>query len=500
VDPGQLDLFEERVAVAKYAPDQPRADNGQFGEGGGEGGDGAAAAGGDSGRNADTHRPQEATRASAIRSGDIVTTHATVEGKRTSFRGTVLDATQPDEQGRPGSYHFRVLESQRPGLLSVGSEITVRIKPDRDVMIEAAKRDDGDDGNPIPLVLRWSPTGSAPMPPDGQSGLPASLEQDVPPEFRYWTAKGDEARAARDALVESDLFTRDSIRLVDGVPRRVVVELYLPAIEKAAAESLASPASREALLEKLVPAPSILSTKAEDLDAALRLLPDGAAIHVVVALSDAENIAPIVKALQEKGAPWLVEVPDEVPCRLMLDALGIPFHLRSTKNDGAAFLSSFDPAIPVEWLDGSAVAAKKDDGGDDAVAGEALRRVTRVIKGADPKDERYVLGIVLEPETEDSQKDIYSAEEIRQAAHKFMETYGSIGLMHKVALGGRVAILESWIAPCDFDLNGQHVKKGTWMLAIRVKDDDLWDSVKKGELTGFSIGGSAIRRPEKQTS
>jgi hypothetical protein len=489
--PGQLDLFEERVAVAKYAPDQPRADNGQFGEGGGGG-----APEGDGGRDAE-HRPQRLTSASAIRSGDIVTTHATVEGKRTSFRGTVLGTTQPDEQGRPGFYHFRVLESQRPGLLSVGSEITVRIKPDRELMVEEKKRDDGDDGNPIPLVLRWSPAGSAPMPPDGKSGLPASLEQDVPPEFRYWTAKGDEARAARDALVESGLFTRDTIRLVDGVPRRV--ELYLPAIEKAAAERLASPASREDVLEKLVPAPSILSTKAEDLDDALRLLPDGAAIHVVVALSDSEKIAPIVKALEAKGAPWLLEVPDEVTCRLMLDALGIPFHLRSTKNDGAAFLSSFDPAIPVEWIDGAAREEKKSDGGDDS-AGEALQHVTRVIKVANPKDERYVLGVVLEPETEDSQKDIYSAEEIRQAAHKFMEAYGSIGLMHKVALGGRVAILESWIAPCDFDLNGQHVKKGTWMLAIRVKDDDLWDAVKKGELTGFSIGGSAIRRPEKQTS
>lgn len=491
VSPGQLDLFEERVAVAKYAPDQPRADNGQFGEGGGAAGpDGGSAPAGARGQ-------PYVTRASAIRSGDVVTTHATVEGKRTSFRGTVVEAKQPDEQGRPGSYRFRVLESQRPGLLAVGSEITVRIKPDRDVMIETTKRDDDGDENPIPLVLRWSPAGSAPMPPDGQSGLPASLEQDVPPEFRYWTAKGDEARAARDALVESGLFTRDTIRMVDGAPRRV--ELYLPAIEKAAAERLASPASREAVLEKLVPAPSILSTKAEDLDDALRLLPEGAAVHVIVALSDAEKIAPIVKALEAKGAPWLLEVPDEVTCRLMLDALGIPFHLRSTKNDGAAFLSSFDPAIPVEWIDGSSTVEKDVGVGDDS-ASEALQHVTRVIKGANPKDERYVLGIVLEPETEDSQKDIYSAEEIRQAAHKFMEQYGSIGLMHKVALGGRVAILESWIAPCDFDLNGQHVKKDTWMLAIRVKDDDLWDAVKKGELTGFSIGGSAIRRPEKQTS
>ena len=36
------------------------------------------------------------------------------------------------------------------------------------------------------------------------------------------------------------------------------------------------------------------------------------------------------------------------------------------------------------------------------------------IKGADPADERYVFGVVLEPETVDSQGDIYSEEEIRK--------------------------------------------------------------------------------------
>jgi hypothetical protein len=31
------------------------------------------------------------------------------------------------------------------------------------------------------------------------------------------------------------------------------------------------------------------------------------------------------------------------------------------------------------------------------------------------------------------------------------------------------------------------------MLAVRVLDDALWKQVKAGELTGFSIGGSALR-------
>jgi hypothetical protein len=50
-----------------------------------------------------------------------------------------------------------------------------------------------------------------------------------------------------------------------------------------------------------------------------------------------------------------------------------------------------------------------------------------------PEDERgaYVLGIVLEPERVDAQQDIYSAAEVREAAHRFMEEYRNLGLMHR---------------------------------------------------------------------
>jgi site-specific DNA-adenine methylase len=129
--------------------------------------------------------------------------------------------------------------------------------------------------------------------------------------------------------------------------------------------------------------------------------------------------------------------------------------------------------------------------------GEALfDKPSRLIKGTDPGDERFVLGIVLEPEVIDAQGDIYSAEEIRAAAHRFMEDFGGLGLMHRMRVNGKVKVLESFLAPTDFVLGDLAVKKGTWMLAVRVLDDALWEQVKTGELTGFSIGGSARRVPE----
>lgn len=114
-------------------------------------------------------------------------------------------------------------------------------------------------------------------------------------------------------------------------------------------------------------------------------------------------------------------------------------------------------------------------------------------------EERYVLGVVLEPlggkGEHDSQKDFYSADEIRKAAHKYMEDYGTLGLQHQFKVNGQVKLLENWISRTDETIDGQVVKAGTWLMGIRVVDDELWDRVKKGDLTGFSIGGFARRTP-----
>lgn len=123
-------------------------------------------------------------------------------------------------------------------------------------------------------------------------------------------------------------------------------------------------------------------------------------------------------------------------------------------------------------------------------------------KADDPKfldsmdEQRTVFGIVLEPETVDAQRDIYSADEIEKTAERFLEQYQQFGLMHQSILPS-ILPLQSYIAPVDFTLNGQEIKKGTWLLKVRVLDDGVWGDVKSGRLTGFSIGGSAVRKPEE---
>ena len=117
---------------------------------------------------------------------------------------------------------------------------------------------------------------------------------------------------------------------------------------------------------------------------------------------------------------------------------------------------------------------------------------------------RYILGVVLEPETVDATRtdktigDIYSEEEVRKAAHNFMMTYSGSGndLMHSGRDNSKLKIVESYIAPGDMAVGEAVVKRGTWMMATLVLDNKIWESVKKGEITGYSIGGYSSARIE----
>jgi DNA adenine methylase len=131
---------------------------------------------------------------------------------------------------------------------------------------------------------------------------------------------------------------------------------------------------------------------------------------------------------------------------------------------------------------------------------DAFATTSTLIKGIDPGDERFVLGVVLEPEVVDAQGDIYSAEEIRSAAHRFMEDFQGLGLQHRERVNGDVKILESYLAPDDLSVGGTAIKKGTWLFGVRVLSDELWSMVKDGALSGFSIGGTARKVPESSAA
>jgi hypothetical protein len=108
-------------------------------------------------------------------------------------------------------------------------------------------------------------------------------------------------------------------------------------------------------------------------------------------------------------------------------------------------------------------------------------------------EHRLVYCVVLEPDTVDLQEDVVSVETIEKACHTFLVRSRVVGDQHLTKADADV--VESYIAPVDFEMEGQLVRKGSWIMAVKVHDEVLWKSVKSGEYSGFSIGGTAIRVP-----
>ena len=107
-------------------------------------------------------------------------------------------------------------------------------------------------------------------------------------------------------------------------------------------------------------------------------------------------------------------------------------------------------------------------------------------------EKRLVYGIVMEPDTVDSQGDKTSAEEIEKAAHKFMLDSQAIFSEHENPEPD-CNVVESYICPDNIKIGNCDVKKGSWIMVTHCAKDEIWDSVKKGELTGYSIRGIANR-------
>ena len=109
------------------------------------------------------------------------------------------------------------------------------------------------------------------------------------------------------------------------------------------------------------------------------------------------------------------------------------------------------------------------------------------------QEERYIKGVVLIPDEFDAHGDIYDEATVRDACHHFMEYSEALGKQHAMALSkAKIRILECYLADTDCLIEGHAIKRGTWLLAARVLDDLLWEDIKAGRCTGWSIEGSAL--------
>lgn len=122
------------------------------------------------------------------------------------------------------------------------------------------------------------------------------------------------------------------------------------------------------------------------------------------------------------------------------------------------------------------------------------------------EDEQIVSGIVMQgtpPELEsdphvDSQGDWIKATTLTKAAREFMSRGKFIFDINHDGQEYEFDVLESYVVDeDDIQKFGVEIQKGAWVMTLQIDDDDVWQKIKSGALSGFSPFGSA-RSPENE--
>lgn len=95
---------------------------------------------------------------------------------------------------------------------------------------------------------------------------------------------------------------------------------------------------------------------------------------------------------------------------------------------------------------------------------------------------------------EDWQSDIIEPEELENAAYNFVEFYREGGEMHE--RGGAAVLIESVVFN-EEKMKAIGIPEDTlpigWWIGFKVLDEDVWEKVKDGTYSMFSIEGEAER-------
>lgn len=108
-------------------------------------------------------------------------------------------------------------------------------------------------------------------------------------------------------------------------------------------------------------------------------------------------------------------------------------------------------------------------------------------------EKRLIYSVVYEPydgTNADTHGDFATAEEIEKAAHSFFKQ-AKVNIEHETAVrSNQVEVVESYVAPENFTVNGSIIKKGSWVVVMKIHDDNIWKSIKNGELNAYSMEGT----------
>lgn len=174
--------------------------------------------------------------------------------------------------------------------------------------------------------------------------------------------------------------------------------------------------------------------------------------------------------------PELPDGYDHEVAEILKSAL-VDLHKPGTSDDGAEQLARMPEAT-------AAVIRK-------ALAPDEIKPMV-----ATSAHKQVIYCVVLEPDSTDAHNDTMTPEDIEWTAHRYITKSRVVGSNHEKPI--KASPVESYVAPMDLHFEEgtfgpQVVKKGSWVIGIKIEDKGEWQKVLDGEYTGVSIGGFGLR-------
>jgi|TARA_R100000458_G_scaffold34464_1_gene31780 hypothetical protein len=109
-----------------------------------------------------------------------------------------------------------------------------------------------------------------------------------------------------------------------------------------------------------------------------------------------------------------------------------------------------------------------------------------------------------DPNTDQEYYVYFSPETVRKSAELYLKhnNHHKATYEHQDRVAG-VLTTESWIIEDPkmdkSKLYGYNLPKGTWMVSMKINNDELWDRIKAGEIKGLSIEGYFVDKMQKMS-
>lgn len=118
-----------------------------------------------------------------------------------------------------------------------------------------------------------------------------------------------------------------------------------------------------------------------------------------------------------------------------------------------------------------------------------MKNKTAIIKSLDDKLQQ-VTYVVLQPGV-DLHGDLIEVDEIRKAKESFNKSTTVKPNLFHLTNTNSFEVIESYQIPCDVELSGHSVIKGSWLMTLQIHSEDVWELIESEEINGISIGALA---------